>query len=126
MTKGIYILSIILAMESFAFSQNPKSNAKPTSGLTHSLSATNKHQSHNPKADQLADKIITALKLNDIEAKQVRVLCTERAEKIEKIRLNSDTTQQKITDLQAVNAEFEGHLKAHFTAAQYAKYEQIK
>ncbi len=94
-------------------------NATPNSSFTN-----NKYQIQ--KVEKLADKIISTLDLNDSEAKTIKELCEDRLEKIEKIKLNSDNSQQKIIDLQAVNQDFDLKIKQLVTASQYQKYEVMR
>ena len=82
--------------------------------------------SNKTNSNKLADKIINNLALNESEAKTIHELCDERANKIEKIKLNSDNSQQKIKDLQDVNLVFDLKIKSLVTPTQFSKYENLR
>lgn len=109
--------------------ERPKSKGKfgvnqaPTSSFS-SQNRTAKTTAQ--KVDKLAEKIISTLELNESEAKIIHDLCENRAEKIEKIKLNSDNSQQKIIDLQSVNQAFDARIKQLVTPSQYQKYEMMR
>lgn len=124
MLRIVFISLILFAANNTLLAQNPKFKFDNKSSQSQSLTAGKKQEKS--KSEQLADKIINSLKLADNDARMVRNYCQDRAEKIEKIRLNSDNTQQKINDLQSVNSEFDNKLKYLLSPAQFAKYEQIK
>lgn len=112
-----------------AFKQEqPKGKAKNNlySNTTSSLSANNSHKNSNKKVDKLFEKINSSLELNESDSKYIFNLCEERAEKIEKIKLNNDTSQQKIIDLQTINQDFDSKLKHILTANQFQKYEMMR
>ena len=90
---------------------------------------TAKHTVENSRKSnsfKLADKIINSLILNETEAKLIHELCDDRANKIEKIKLNSDNSQQKIKDLQEVNLVFDLKIKSLVTPTQFLKYENLR
>jgi hypothetical protein len=105
--------------------ENPKLKAKNKSFQTtpNYISANNRSSQ---KVDKLADKIISALELKGAEAKTIHDLCEARAIKIEKIKLNSDDNQQKISDLQVVNQVFDEQIKQLVSPNQYQKYEALR
>lgn len=78
------------------------------------------------KAQHQSDLIVKSVEATEQDARQILNLCIDRQERIEKIRLNSDNSQQKILDLQTVNDDFEKGLKGILTPAQYQKYEEMK
>jgi exopolysaccharide biosynthesis protein len=105
--------------------EHPKSNKK-FGLLTNPNSSFTNTKNQTQKVEKLADRIINTLELNDSEAKSIRELCEDRSEKIEKIKLNSDNSQQKIFDLQAVNQDFDAKIKQLVSANQYQKYEVMR
>ncbi|MES2795527.1 MAG: hypothetical protein V4683_06160 [Bacteroidota bacterium] len=108
--------------------EQPKSklrNNQNTAPIS-SLSTNRVQKSSNQKVDKLAEKIILTLDLNEVEAKTIYHLCENRAEKIEKVKLNSDNSQQKISDLQAINDDFDFRIKQLVSPSQYHKYEALR
>lgn len=94
---------------------------------TSQFTAKNKvENSRKSNSFKLADKIINSLILNETEAKLIHELCDDRANKIEKIKLNSDNSQQKIKDLQEVNLVFDLKIKSLVTPTQFLKYENLR
>lgn len=105
--------------------ERPKSKGKfgVNQAPTSSFSSQNRTAQ---KVDKLAEKIISMLELNESEAKTIHELCENRAEKIEKIKLNSDNSQQKIIDLQSVNQVFDSRIKQLVSPSQFQKYEALR
>jgi hypothetical protein len=101
----------------FQNTQNPQTSLAPNNKSTNNNSK---------KIDLLAEKIVKTLELNPLDAKIIYSYCEERAEKIDKIKLNSDNSQQKIADLQAVNQNFDLKIKQLVSPGQYQKYEVMK
>ena len=83
-----------------AFGQEKPKKGKPKSSFKSVQSNSYVDNSKTSKVIKLADKIISTLDLNESEAKSIHLFCEERAEKIERIKLNSDNSQQKIIDLE--------------------------
>ncbi len=130
-SKNLIFLLVIYAMGvGEIFGQNPqKSYIKFSQQNTPQSNFNQKSSNNNTKENKsvkLADKIISTLVLNDFEAKIIHELCEERANKIEKIKLNSDTSQQKINDLQTVNQVFDQKIKNLVSSAQFIKYENLR
>jgi hypothetical protein len=123
----LFITTAFLAEANFVdFKQErPKSKGKfgVNQAPTSSFSSQNRTAQ---KVDKLAEKIISTLELNEAEAKTIHDLCENRAEKIEKIKLNSDNSQQKIIDLQSVNQVFDSRIKQLVSPSQYQKYEALR
>jgi hypothetical protein len=92
------------------------------------VATTEKTKQKTPYSGQgsLLDKIIAATNLSEVELKIVKKVCSERTESIEKIKLNSDSQQQKLQDLQTVNEDFEHQLKLHLSPSNFLKYESLK
>ncbi len=125
----LILFNFIGMAQQIAFKQErPKGTAKNNlySNTTSSLSANNVHKNSNKKADKLFEKINSALELNESESKSILNLCEERSEKIEKIKLNNDNSQQKIIDLQTINQDFDSKLKHILNANQFQKYEIMR
>lgn len=129
--KNLIFLSLINALASGSiYGQNPQkpylkfSKQQPT---TSQFSEKNNGlSSKKTNSNKLADKIINSLVLNEGEAKVIHELCDDRANKIEKIKLNSDNSQQKIKDLQDVNQVFDQKIKTLVTPTQFNKYENMR
>jgi hypothetical protein len=133
--KTILLLGIVLSFytnllvgQFASFKQErPKSKNKFETNINpNSFSNSNRTLKTNNKVEKLAEKIINTLELNDSDANIIRNLCEDRAEKIEKIKLNNDNTQQKITDLQVVNQDFDNKIKQLVGINQYQKYETMR
>ncbi len=92
---------------------------------SHLIQPSNK--ATNNKPEKLIDRLEKELNLDESQSKQINQMIEQRAEKIEKIKLNHDHINQKIIDLNAINADFESKLKQILSHQQFFKYEhQIK
>jgi hypothetical protein len=137
--KYLIFLAMIFSFVNVAFTnenigdfkqEHPKPKMRFENKVAPNNSFTNSNNSATKssvlKSDRLADKIVATLYLTDAESKIVHDFCIDRSEKIEKIKLNSDNSQQKIIDLQVVNQEFDNKIKQLVTPAQYQKFENLR
>lgn len=125
----IFFANLVLANFADLNQERPKSKEKfgANQAPTSSFSSQNRTaKTTAQKVDKLAEKIISTLELNESDAKTIHELCENRAEKIEKIKLNSDNSQQKIIDLQSVNQVFDSRIKQLVSPGQYQKYEAMR
>jgi hypothetical protein len=122
MKKSILIALLLLGFGSFC---NAQSKVKPNSLVANSPKTNSKNNTSSQQTT-LADKLIAIMHLTDNEQRFIKKICGERAEQIEKIKLNADTQQQKLLDLQAINEDFEYELKHNLSPINYSKYESLK
>lgn len=123
--KNLLLCGLMLLVGQIAFGQRQtkfKFQNKPT---PQKFSVNTSANNSNFKPDKLIDKLVRELDLNENDTKIVNNLVEQRAEKIERIKLNHDHINQKIIDLNSVNAEFENKLRSVLSPGQFVRYEQF-
>jgi hypothetical protein len=122
----LIIPRLLFGQGSLSKQDSPKAKAKNNLSVSSSNTLVANKTTNKQKTDRLADKIIATLELDDADSKQIHAICEDRAEKIEKIKLNNDNSQQKIFDLQTINQDFDNRLKQLVTSNQFQKYETMR
>jgi hypothetical protein len=122
----LIIPKLLFGQGSLSKQDGPKAKAKNNLSVSSSNALVANKTTNKQKTDRLADKIIATLELDDADSKQIHAICEDRAEKIEKIKLNNDNSQQKIFDLQTINQDFDNRLKQLVTTNQFQKYETMR
>lgn len=119
--KALKIVLLMLLVQLFCEQTLAQKIKKQNTQNSHLTKPVNK--THNNKPEKLIDRLEKELNLDETQSKQINQMIEQRAEKIEKIKLNHDHINQKIIDLNAVNADFESKLKQILSPKQFLKYE---